>query len=164
MKNFIILFLFSLLSILYACQEEAKQKENIQQIEETTKEIINTQKEEVKKEAIVPPLKVEVSKNEPDIIEVKEEKKLPPPPKTPTKVIDKIKEEQVKASPNKEKTCEDILEEYKTTVNKFLESNDVKYIQIISSWSNDVVFNQCKNDSELKAEFDKWEGIFNGDE
>ncbi len=166
MKDFIILITFSLLFSLHSCQEESK-SQNTSQIEATVVEEIIKDTEEIvepETEIIEKAVKVEVSEEDPDIIEVKEAAPLPPAKETPIEEIKKIKDIQKQASPNKEKTCEDLLKEYKNTINKFLENQDLKYMETISDWTNDVIFNQCKNDSELKAEFDKWEGILNGDE
>ena len=176
MKTHTILLVCSFLFVLYSCQRESTAN-NPQQIEKIAiKNTSNQSEESIVKSEVDQKLEtnhVEINeksniitaKEDPDIIEIKEETPaLPSPSITPAREIEKIKVEQINISPNKEKTCGVLLEEYKETIKKFLENEDEKYMVIIGSWTNDVIFNQCKNDSALKAEFDKWEGILNSDE
>lgn len=64
-----------------------------------------------------------------------------------------ILEAQLDKSPNKGKTCDDMLKEYEDLVNKYLNGGGVAALKELSSWSNDPLFNTCKKNPAYKDKF-----------
>ena len=64
-----------------------------------------------------------------------------------------ILEAQLDKSPNKGKTCDDMLKEYEDLVNKYLSGGGVAALKELSSWSNDPLFNTCKKNPAFKDKF-----------
>ena len=76
----------------------------------------------------------------------------------------KILEEQLDNSPNKGKNCDDMLKEYEALVDKYLGGGGVSVLKELSEWTNDPLFNTCKNNPAYKDKFAAIEEKMNEEE
>lgn len=75
--------------------------------------------------------------------------------------IEKKKKDVIERSPNKEKSCADILKEYQQVIDNFLESKNEADLLPLDEWDNDPFFNDCRKKDEFKDLFNEWEEKLN---
>lgn len=64
-------------------------------------------------------------------------------------------EEGIKKSVLKEKTCEEIFEEYKGVAEEYLSTKDDKILLKLSAWTNDPIYMSCRKAESFKVQFEE---------
>ena len=136
MKNLYLLFiLFSLSGFLFSCsnteatvaEEEAPEAiiENIMAEEDIMANIDSTAISAEDKETLAA---------------VQEERK-------------EAMKENIEKSVLKEKSCEEIFEEYKTVAEEYLATQDAKVLLKLEAWTNDVIYMSCRKKEPYATQF-----------